>query len=209
MKNDLLKINIETPIYSIGEGSRLLIVLHGYGQLAQFFIQKFKPLLKHNYTVIAPEGLHRFYLKGNNGRVGASWMTKEKRELDIENYIQYLNTFFTRTKQERKWKSINVLGFSQGVATAFRWVADGLVLPNKLLICSGMIPPDVNLNLNQKIFSTIEITYFTGNQDPYRTEDAVVSFQKLLKTIPFNIKLVEFDGVHEVNIDEVVKTLLG
>ena len=42
------------------------------------------------YTIIAPQGLHKFYLEGTSGRVGASWMTKENREDDIKNYLVYL-----------------------------------------------------------------------------------------------------------------------
>ncbi|MFT7345493.1 MAG: putative esterase, partial [Lentimonas sp.] len=68
---------------------QLLIVLHGYGQLSQFFIQKFSSLT-HQCDIIAPEGMHRFYLNGSSGRVGASWMTKEERETDIEDNQKYL-----------------------------------------------------------------------------------------------------------------------
>jgi len=39
----------------------ILIALHGYGQLAQFFFRKFTAL-PENWGVLLPEGPHRFYL---------------------------------------------------------------------------------------------------------------------------------------------------
>jgi predicted esterase len=194
--------------YSIGqENKKLIFVLHGYGQLARYFISQFEPLTEEEFCVVAPEGLHRFYLHGNNGRVGASWMTKENRELDIENYITYLNELYASLVKDKIWDRIIVLGFSQGVATAFRWVANGKIKPNELLLCSGMIPPDVNLDENNHIFNSIKMTYLTGKQDPYRTEEAVISFQKRLQEISHPIGIVEFEGKHEVSVEEVLKLL--
>ena len=76
------------------KASIIIFALHGYGQLVQFFIRKFQVLDAEQYFVVAPEGLHRFYLKGSSGRVGASWMTKEERQSDIEDYINYLDDLF-------------------------------------------------------------------------------------------------------------------
>jgi predicted esterase len=66
-------------------------VLHGYGQLPQYFLRKFLPIADSTRVIIAPGGLSRFYLDGFSGRVGSTWMTKEERLLDIRNYIEYLN----------------------------------------------------------------------------------------------------------------------
>ena len=37
--------------------------MHGYGQLAEYFIRKFNVLEEQNICVIAPEGFSRFYLE--------------------------------------------------------------------------------------------------------------------------------------------------
>jgi hypothetical protein len=49
-------------------------VCHGYGQLAAYFIRHFAFLTENApaTVVIAPEGLSRFHLSGNGGRVGAT-----------------------------------------------------------------------------------------------------------------------------------------
>ena len=192
--------------YSLGKGESLLYVLHGYGQLARFFIRKFQ-LLEDEFTIVAPEGLHRFYLQGTSGRVGASWMTKEERETDIKNYINFLDTLHRKHFATQSWKTIVVLGFSQGVATAFRWLADGKITANTFLLCSGMIPPDVNLKEKHHIFSKLKMAYFSGNDDPYKTEEAVKTFQERLDKLPFSIRNIAFEGKHEVHIPSILEFL--
>ncbi len=202
-----LSYNQKASYYREGNGTKLLYVLHGYGQLAKFFIRKFAAISDLNYTVIAPEGQHYFYLDGTSGRVGASWMTKENREQDIANYISYLDAIHTELTTERKWEEIVVLGFSQGVATAFRWLAHSDIEPSKFLICSGLVPPDVNLKIKKEIFDPIKMTYFSGINDPYRTEASVKEFYNALETSKLDMELINFDGVHEVNVKEVSRVL--
>src|SRR5689334_7771778 len=103
MRQQEITFNFKARYYKLGEinssTKAIWFVLHGYGQLAQYFLRKFRILEKYNICVIAPEGLSRFYLENitspsgrNSDRVGATWMTKENRLMDIEHYIQYLNT---------------------------------------------------------------------------------------------------------------------
>ena len=163
--------------------------------------------MDHGYTLVAPEGLHRFYLEGTSGRIGASWMTKENRERDIENYLIYLDTLHQQIASEKDWDEISVLGFSQGVATAFRWIAEGGISPSKFLICSGLVPPDVDLKIKKDIFDPIKMTYFSGVNDPYRTEDSVKEFYDAVASSKLNMDLVNFKGVHEVFVEGIVKVL--
>lgn len=209
MKEKQILTEVSSPYFELenDKSDKLIYVLHGYGQLAKFFIQKFKPLQELGFKIVAPEGLHRFYLEGTNGRVGASWMTKENRELDIHNYISMLNNLHTKLKKEKEWKAIHVLGFSQGVATAFRWIADEKIKPSHFLMCSGMIPSDVHLQGENSIFKAIKSTYFSGTNDIYKTEEAVLAFQQKLKESNLDITMVEFDGGHEVNLEAVLKVL--
>src|SRR4051812_7128633 len=79
----------------ISEKTKLVwIVAHGYGFLAEFFIEKFEELDPEEHFVIVPEALNRFYLKDMSGRAGASWMTTEDRENEIKDYISYLDNVY-------------------------------------------------------------------------------------------------------------------
>src|SRR5690349_3227636 len=74
--------------YTLGELNNntkdIWIFIHGHRDLAGKFITKFAELADSGNFLIAPEALMRLYIKGDSGNVGASWMTKEDREADIQ-----------------------------------------------------------------------------------------------------------------------------
>ena len=117
-----ISVSKKARYYQIGDPnkniSNVWIVLHAYAMLSEFFIQKFKNLDNGNTLIIAPEALNRFYIDGTYNRVGASWMTKEERESDIEENIQYLNAIIESIYSDVGHRdfNLNVLGFSQGGA---------------------------------------------------------------------------------------------
>ncbi|TVP57001.1 MAG: phospholipase [Gemmatimonadales bacterium] len=145
---------------SPGAFSELWILLHGYRQLAPRFIRHFRALHDPGRLLVAPEGLSRFYLEGSPGPhrggdpVGASWMTREDREAEIEDYVGYLDEVLewgqTACAGHGRRTSVRVLGFSQGVHTAARWVALGeafrepeLRARTRLLLWGTALPGDL------------------------------------------------------------------
>ncbi|HSI76892.1 MAG TPA: hypothetical protein VK957_13400, partial [Lunatimonas sp.] len=75
----------------IGSEKEIWLILHGYGQLAEYFLRKFRRFFDPSLLFVAPEGINRSYREGFSGRVGANWMTKHQRETDITNGMNYLN----------------------------------------------------------------------------------------------------------------------
>lgn len=179
-------------------------VLHGYGQLAQYFIRKFSVLSEHNIVVIAPEGLSRFYIEPIEGtgrksnRVGASWMTKENRETDIANYMEYLNTVY-----QRELNGVPVpktlLGFSQGSATASRWMLSDMVDFDRLILWSGIFPPDINFGSGRQIFARKEVRLVYGTRDPFLTDERFVEMDMISKKLGTEVNPLTFDGAHDIN----------
>jgi predicted esterase len=106
---------------------QLWLVAHGYGQLAEYFIRHFKSVHAadpEGTVVVAPEALSRFYLAGNEGRVGASWMTTADRQAEIADQSAYLNALLAQLLAACPPDvRVTVLGFSQGTATVSRWLA--------------------------------------------------------------------------------------
>ena len=146
-----------------------LYALHGYGQLAPFFVRKFQPIADAGWHVVAPEGGHRFYLKGTSGRVGASWMTKEDRLSDIGDYVRFLDALRTHVDGGHPQGHQILLGFSQGVATALRWLALGQRPTDSwhgVVAHSGVLPPDLPKS-EQAFASAPELHLITGTEDPY------------------------------------------
>ena len=181
--------------------SKILVALHGYGQLAQFFARKFAAL-DQTYGIIVPEGPHRFYLEGSSGRVGASWMTKEWREQDIEENTDYLLALIEKVKAENTAARIYLLGFSQGGATAARLYQSCPDLFEKLILWASVFPPDVSV----QDFAKAENLHFAiGNLDPYFLETQKGEVLQTYRNLGF--KIHEFEGKHDIDPTTLSKIL--
>lgn len=171
--------------------------LHGYGQLPAYFLRRFEPAVAAGWQVIAPEGLHRFYVDGTSGRVGASWMTKEARETDIADYIAYLNRLHGQLAPV-SGPSV-LLGFSQGVATAARWAAEGNCDFKAHLFWAGVFPPDLDQNQELASLRNAPAFIILGDDDPFFHEDLITKTESDLQSIGVNFQLIRFKGAHEIN----------
>ena len=184
-------------------------VCHGYGQLAGFFIKNFEILNDERHCIIAPEGLSRFYLNGFVGRVGATWMTKEDRLTDIENYINYLNAVYLDVIGKRKDLHITLLGFSQGVATVSRWANQENLHFHRLVLWAGVIPPDMDFDLGKKKLSQVDTVIVYGNEDPYIKQEQLDEQHRLIEKLSIDPKVVVFEGQHIMDNDTLLKISAG
>lgn len=182
------------------------LVCHGYGQLAEYFIKHFQLLENDKTFIVAPEGLSKFYLDGVTGRMGAAWMTKEDRENEVADYLNFLNKLFAKLFSGVDFNKVklNVLGFSQGTATVCRWLAQSNVNVNRLILWAGTFPVDVDLAFHGNRFRTIPTTVVYGHQDEYLEYLKPEDYKKFLDTAGFNYNIVTFEGKHEMNA-EVLK----
>lgn len=174
----------------------LVIVLHGYGQLVRYFIQHFNEL-PTNTCVIAPEGMHRFYLNGTSGRVGASWMTKEARETDILDIQIYLDTLLSEFLQQHSFNKITLLGFSQGGATAARFFDKTAHKIDHLIIWASDFPSDIAPSLTSEKYASNQHYFVLGDQDEYFTPDARI--QTFKKFTDLGFKTLAFQGTHTID----------
>ncbi len=184
----------------------IIIALHGYGQLVDYFVRNFNVLNEHDYFIVAPEGLHRFYLNGTSGRVGASWMTKECREQDIEDYVSYLNQLWEQIKIKHQFKKHILLGFSQGGATASRWYVLGNFKPDTFVLWAAVYPPDMSVNYAEIIKSSRNY-FVVGDNDAYFDENKIKSQFNELKQIDPSFNLVKFNGGHHINSETLLNLL--
>ena len=182
------------------------LVFHGYGQLAEYFIRNFHDL-NQDHFVIAPEGLSRYYLADTSGRVGASWMTKEDRLTDIQNQITYINEIYKTIGSEiENGAKLIVLGFSQGTATALRWLVNQNISPFKLLLWAGTIPPDLKAENENMNLSLIDTIIFKGDTDPYIGTVYMKNMDEWLNIYKINYRLINYSGGHAVD-GETLKQL--
>lgn len=170
------------------------ICLHGYGMLGEYFLPKFKSLFQDDTLVIVPEALSRFYLDPQYEKVGASWMTKEDRLLDIQEQQLYLNKVYKELVEPLKnLEEFNVLGFSQGVATAWRWIQQQKISVNHLVIWAGSIPLEP---LQSFYVENLWLVY--AEDDPYSKWVNPQTIKDWLNKQSIDYELILFQGGHTI-----------
>jgi predicted esterase len=189
------------------------IVLHGYGQLAQYFIKRFEKLNEQKICIIAPEGLSRFYLSEltdtgrKDNKVGATWMTRENRLMDIGNYLHYLNTVYESELGTYPSLPVTLLAFSQGCATVCRWAAEGKVKFEKLVLWAGLFPPDMDFQAGHAALASKKTYMVTGDQDPFVTPERIKEFDDLAGRLGIQPEKIIFSGKHEIK-EEIFTRLI-
>ena len=176
-------------------------VCHGYGFLANDFLRNFEVLNETQHLVVAPEGLHRFYLFGTSGKVGASWMTKEDRLNDINVYIHYLDETYAEVMKTLDMNRVKVtaLGFSQGTATVSRWVLTGSSPVHRLVLWGGDFPPDIDWDTAARRLNHLQVQLVSGTDDPYLKNTALEKQSEQLKKYGMKFQIKTFYGGHEIH----------
>jgi predicted esterase len=191
------------------------IVCHGHGQLARRFLSRFLPLERADRLFVAPEALSRYYLSPPVGGphpvgtpVGASWMTSEDREHEIEDYVKYLDLLHDEifSVVDRGKVRLWVLGFSQGVATVARWVARGNVDPDRVVLYAGVLPPELGADGAARLARRSPLTIALGTSDDFARPELITAQERRLLDLRVPHTTIRFDGGHEI-IPEVLMQL--
>ncbi len=182
-------------------------VCHGYGQLAQYFVRHFSPLADGTRLVVAPEALSRFYVSPAtagthaSSRVGATWMTREDRAAEVSDYVAYLDAVHDRVFEglAREAVLVTVLGFSQGVATAGRWVEHGRVRADRFVAWAGLLPHDAALTAPESPLRHTRLTMVRGTEDTLADPALVEAERDRLREQGIACREVTFDGGHRID----------
>src|SRR5712691_6963676 len=171
------------------------LVCHGYGQLASRFLERFRPLEAERRCIVAPEGLSRFYLTESPAerRVGASWMTREDRLHEIDDYVRYLDGVYAKVVPRNA--RVTALGFSQGTATVCRWAGRGSSRIDRLIVWGGEVPPDLDL----KRLRVPGLTLVYGTRDELFTPKIIAATEERLRANQIGYELMPFEGGHEID----------
>jgi predicted esterase len=202
-----LTITRSARVYALGAVSApdAWVVLHGYGQLAGRFLRQFAPIAGQERAIIAPEALNKFYVDpprpggppAAERKVGTTWMTREDREAEIADYVAYLDR--VRAQIVPQAQRLTVLGFSQGVATACRWLALGTASIQRLILWAGPIPNDLDLRLLARRAEGLVVEIVLGSQDEFAGFRNVAEELALLREAGVNYHMVRFDGGHSID----------
>ncbi len=181
------------------------LVFHGMGYLSRYFLSYFSHLNPEENFIVAPQAPAKYYQGEKFKHVGASWLTRENTKLETDNVLTYVDAVYKAEKLENTQKFI-VLGYSQGVSIATRWLATRKINCDHLVLHSGGIPKELKSKDFSFMDKSTEVTYLYGDKDQYisearKTEEELKGSQLFEKRLRIEV----FKGVHEVNIDFIYR----
>ena len=181
------------------------IVCHGFAQLARTFLEEFRGISRPGRLILAPEALNRFYLNREGGRagasapVGATWMTREDRLAEIDDYVRYLDDLHrdVMTARPRRDVRVTALGFSQGTATAARWLTHGTATIDRLILWAGLLPPEIDpAGTARDRLAAADLHLVRGTRDEMLVTEQFRMQREALERAGVPCRVVEFDGGH-------------
>jgi len=192
----------------------LWIVLHGYRQLAERFVRRFAGAAAPERLVVAPEALNKFYLDdapgrhGPESRVGATWMTREDRETEIRDYVEYLDQLQGHFREVLGHDVRTVgLGFSQGCHTLARWAALGGVDFDTLVFWGEVFPPDLDLDAAREGFGGARLLSVQGREDRHLSPEILARQERQLDAMGRTMVTHWHPGGHRLEAGTLLQVL--
>ena len=173
----------------------LIFCFHGYATNAEHLLEEVMAIPGiADWTLVVVQALHPFY-NTKTGEVVASWMTKLDRELAIEDNTRYVAGVVGEVRKETGVEDpVIYLGFSQGVAMAYR-AAAGAGYPSRGLIAlGGDVPPEL---AERNLDGLPPVLIGRGNREEWYGEDQLAADVDLLTAKGVAVETCVYDGGHE------------
>lgn len=202
-------LSIETPTHGRvlcreRPGARIVLVgFHGYTENADIQMERLEEIRGGaEWTLIAVQGLHRFY-RGKTPDISASWMTRQDRDEMIADNIEYGDRVLEALTSPGQ--TIVTLGFSQGVAMAFRTALCGRRRAHGVVAVGGDIPPEL---LTQSGIEFPPVLLARGETDDWYTASKLEHDVKALANIGNTARVSVYPGGHQWT-EQIAKRAAG
>ncbi|CAN5847523.1 phospholipase [soil metagenome] len=176
--------------------SGTLVGFHGYMENADTQMERLASLEGcDDWTLVSPQALNRFY-KGRSQAVVASWMTRQDREVTIEDNIGYIDRVVAQVVKAST--PIVFAGFSQGVAMAFRAAARGARKGAAVIAVGGDVPPELLVDASVEF---PRVLLARGERDEWYTAAKLDADVAALNARGVNVESFVHSGGHEWNAE--------
>jgi predicted esterase len=178
-----------------GRPAGLVVGFHGYGEAAEAQLARLQSVPgSDRWMLVSIQGLHRFYNRRSQ-EVVASWMTRQDRDLAIEDNVRYVTSVMERAIADAGVGAPMVFaGFSQGVAMAFRAACSSRALAAGVIAVGGDVPPE----LDRAALSRIPAVLLgKGAGDEWYSAEKWAADQNRLREAGTHVHATGFAGGHE------------
>ncbi|WP_299126853.1 esterase [uncultured Winogradskyella sp.] len=175
-------------------------VCHGMGYLSRYFLRYFKHLNPEENYIIAPQAPSKYYIQPKM-HVGANWLTRDETNVGMQNILNYFDAVF-EAEQIPNNKNLILLGYSQGVSVAMRYMAKRRLQCSQLVLHSGGIPKELTAEDFTYLNKSTRVKLIYCTKDGYLDEARIEQeSQKVKELFGKRITILPFDGKHVVNVD--------
>lgn len=188
--------------------STVWVVFHGIGYLSRYFLRYFDGLPADENYIIALQAPSKYYLKDTYTHVGASWLTKENTATETANVMRYIDAVMENEGIPRNCRLV-VLGFSQGVSVATRWVAQKKIKCDVLALYAGGLPNELEAaDFSHLAQNKNKIYTIIGTKDAYLTPARLEEEEeKAYRLFQGRAEQIRFNGGHEIK-KEIITSLM-
>ncbi|MBC2845316.1 alpha/beta hydrolase [Winogradskyella flava] len=178
------------------------VVCHGMGYLSRYFLKYFKGLHPEENYIIAPQAPSKYYIQPKM-HVGANWLTRDETAAGMQNNLNYFDAIF---EAENIPNNVNliVLGYSQGVSVAMRYMSKRQLQCSQLVLHSGGIPKELTAKDFEYLNDDTKVKLIYGTEDEYLNEERIKTESERAKELFGNrVTILPFEGEHVVNVDYI------
>ena len=171
----------------------LLVGFHGYGETADKHLDELRKIPGSNQWILcAVQALHPFY--NRTGEVIACWMTRQDRELAIEDNVRYVSGVVADLQQTLPVSHLVYLGFSQGAAMAYRAAAGSGHRCHGVVVLGGDVPPELD---QRDLTGFPPVLLGRGSSEEWYDAAKMEHDVELLRRKGVDLRPVVFTGGHE------------
>lgn len=189
------RVLLEAP----AEATALVVGFHGYAQLAEDALAFLRPLATgQRWALAAPQALHPFY-RPRDQAVVAGWMTRLDRELAVEDNVAYTARAIAALRQRLPTaRRLAIVGFSQGVAMAYRTAARCGQRVDAVVALAGDLPPELHAVDGDGAWgSRPAVLVGRGSGEEWYTEEKLATDLAALGELGLPAEVCRFEGGHE------------
>ncbi|WP_062058484.1 alpha/beta hydrolase [Aquimarina longa] len=192
--------NSYSTLNNLNESTKTVwLVFHGIGYLSRYFIRLFEGFDKKENYIIAPQAPSKYYKGEDYRRVGSSWLTRENTALETKNVLEYIDAIVSTEKLTKYNTKLVVLGYSQGVSIASRWIASRTIHCDALVLISGGFPKELSKENFSFLTNQTRVTHILGENDPYFEIEKVNAEKVRVQEILPQIEFRTHQGGHELD----------